>query len=284
MIVIADSGSTKTDWVLMERSGSIIARGTTAGLNPHFHSSEDITSAIRTMDWVESSRTAVEELWFYGSGCSTDSLRQVVEVALHKVFHNAEINVDHDQHAAAFALYNGVPEIACILGTGSNSCAFNGELSNKKSLNLGYILGDEGSGAWIGRQLLRAFYYRQMPGDLQIEFGQAYGTDHEVVLFNLFQKPHANLYLAGFARFAGDQASHPWIQELIAEGFAEFIDIHVRCYPEAPRVEINFTGSIAHQFSDILELEVRNAGFRLGRIEARPIEGLVRYHTGKFRV
>ncbi len=284
MIFIAESGSTKCDWVLINREGQEMGRWNTMGFNPYFHSSDLIRHKMSQEKGMRPFVDEVLKVWFYGAGCSTPELQNIVREGLHMVFPNAEIFVDHDLNAAAYALYQGRPEIACILGTGSNSCYFDGQTVREEVPALAYVLGDEGSASWIGKRLVADFLYKRLPQDLHCAFEDTYRTSKNEIIQRVYNEPHANVYLASFSRFAGDHAGHGWIRAMVANGFAKFIDIHVKCYPEAEKAEVNFVGSVAKQFEDILRTEVQKAGLVYGRTQAKPVNLLVQYHIERLKV
>lgn len=284
MVIIAESGSTKCDWVLINRSGEEVGRWTTMGFNPYFHSSDLIRHKLSQEKGLRPHTHEVLKVWFYGAGCSTPELRNIVAEGLSQVFVNADVNVDHDLNAAAYALYTGKPEIACILGTGSNSCYFDGATVREEVPALAYVLGDEGSASYIGKRLVSDFLYKRMPSDLSSSFQDTYKTSKDEIIQHVYSEPHANVYLAEFSRFAGDHAGHSWIRAIVANGFAKFIDIHVKCYPEAAEAEVNFVGSVAKQFEDLLKVEVAKAGLHYGRTQAKPVNLLVQYHLERMRV
>lgn len=284
MIFIAESGSTKCDWVLIDKGGKEVGRWSTMGFNPYFHSSDLIRHKMSQERGMAPYLQEVQNIWFYGAGCSTAQLKAIVIDGLQQVFPNAEIHVDHDLNAAAFALYQGRPEIACILGTGSNSCYFDGINVREEVPALAYILGDEGSASWIGKRLVADFLYKRLPQDLHEAFVDTYKTSKDQIIQRVYNEPHANVYLAEFSRFAGDHAGHSWIRAMVANGFAKFLDIHVKCYPEAESAEVNFVGSVAKQFEDILKKEVKKAGLQYGRTQAKPVNLLVNYHIERLGV
>lgn len=284
MIFIAESGSTKCDWVLIDKNGKEVGRWNTMGFNPYFHSSDLIRHKMNQVRGLAPFTHEVSAVWFYGAGCSSTPLKSIVNEGLKQVFPNAEIHVDHDLNAAAFALYSGKPEIACILGTGSNSCYFDGYKVREEVPALAYVLGDEGSASWIGKRIIADYLYKRMPQDLVEDFEDTYRTTKDEIIQKVYNEPHANVYLAEFSRFAGDHAGHRWIRAMVANGFAKFIDIHVRCFQEAETAEVNFVGSVAKQFEDILKTEVTKAGFCYGRTQAKPVNLLVNYHIERLGV
>lgn len=279
MVFIAESGSTKSDWVLLNSDGQEVGRWNTMGFNPYFHSADLIYHKLRQEKAMSRFADEVQSVWFYGAGCSTSELKGIVADGLQRFFTSAEIHVDHDLHAAAFALYTGKPEIACILGTGSNSCYFDGIAPREEVPALAYILGDEGSASWIGKRLIADFLYKRLPKDLHQAFEDTYKLSKDEIIRRVYNEPHANVYLAGFSRFAGDHAGNSWVRAVVANGFAKFIDVHIRCFPEAETAEVNFVGSVAKQFEDILKTEIAKAGFNYGHTQAKPVNHLVSYHV-----
>ncbi len=284
MILIAESGSTKCDWILINREGKEAGRWNTMGFNPYFHSSDLISHKLSLEKGMAPYVDEVLQVWFYGAGCSTEPLQNIVAEGLRRFFTNAEVHVDHDLNAAAYALYTGKPEIACILGTGSNSCYFDGITVQEEVPALAYVLGDEGSASWIGKRLVADFLYKRLPRDLHDAFADTYKTNKDEVIQRVYNEPHANVYLAGFSRFAGDHAGHQWVRAMVAHGFAKFVDVHVRCFQQAMDAEVNFVGSVAKQFEDLLKTEVAKAGFQYGRTQAKPANLLVTYHIERLGV
>ena len=279
MIVIVESGSTKADWILLDAAGQEVKRWNIMGFNPYFHSSATVAEVLNGHHDISSYAHRVEQVWFYGAGCSTEKLNAVIYQGLQQVFTEAEIHVGHDLSAAAFATYQGEPHIACILGTGANSCYFDGESIREEVPALAYILGDEGSASYIGKRLVADYIYRRLPEPLQADFDKAYRTDKDEIIHHVYHQPHANVYLASFSRFAGEHADHPYIQAIVKEGFEKFVDIHVLCFPEArDGVPVNFVGSVAKAFEPLLRSVCESRGVRYGRTQAKPVNLLVDYH------
>lgn len=278
MILIAESGSTKCDWVLLDSKGREIDRWKTMGFNPYFHSADKVQRVLSKTEGLNIWSDKISQTWFYGAGCSSPAKNAIIKDGLDRVFVNAKNHVDHDLTASAYALYSGKPIIACILGTGSNSCYFDGKNIKEEVPALAYILGDEGSASFLGKRLVSDFLYKKLPPELQQDFTETYGLDKETVFDYVYNKPHANVYLASFGPFAGKHKDHPYITKIAREGVGKFIDIHVLCYPESSDVEICFVGSVAKAFEDIIkeELEARNLTF--GKVLAKPVNSLVKYH------
>jgi N-acetylglucosamine kinase-like BadF-type ATPase len=278
MVLIAESGSTKCDWVLLDGQGREIDRWNSMGFNPYFHSAEMVAAKLAQTAGLNVWSEKISQTWFYGAGCSTPEMKAIIKNGLDMVFTNAENHVDHDLNAAAYALYNGKPNIACILGTGSNSCFFDGQTVREEVPALAYILGDEGSASFIGKRLIADFLYKKLPPDLYKDFERTYNPTKDEVINRVYTQPHANVYLASFGPFAGKHKDHPYIQAIVREGIAKFINIHVLCYPEAHHVEVNFVGSVAKAFEDILREELSAQQLTFGRVLAKPVNNLVSYH------
>jgi glucosamine kinase len=278
--LIVDSGSTKSDWVLLGMPTKEFYQ--TKGFNPVFHDSEYISREIRSNEALSAISVSVEEVFFYGAGCSSKERNAIVEKGLSSVFENAKISVDHDLTACAFATFEGERTISCILGTGSNACLFDGERITQAVPSLGYILGDEGGGAYFGKELLAQFLYGRLPEDLQNSFQEKYAVSKEEVISKVYKEANPNSYLATYMEFAVKNASHPYIKEMIYQGFRKFNEIHVCSYADYRDVNVNYVGSIAYLFSEELKRACSDLGITLGKIIQKPIEGLVQYHQ-KYR-
>lgn len=277
MILIADSGSTKCDWLLIEGSDTIF-QCSSMGFNPYFHSEGFIVTTLRSHEVLMAHAPKVTQLYFYGAGCSSPALNSVVQRALVRLFPKAEVNVGHDLDGAALAVYDGNPVIACILGTGSNSCFFNGKTVVEEVPALAYILGDEGSGSFYGKQLISDFLYKRMPKELAVEFKETYQLTMHDVVEHVYTRPHANVYLASFMKFCSAHRGHPYIVEMIMRGIRTFLDIHVTCYDNYKDVVTSFVGSGAYYFEDILREVAEPMGINVGRVVKKPILGLREYH------
>lgn len=275
MILIVDSGSTKSDWVLLSEAGQTFF--STMGLNPYFHTEEIVYDAVMENEGLCNIREGVQKVFFYGAGCSSDALNQIIERGLKKVFTNASVVVDHDLKACAFATYEGEPSISCIIGTGSNSCYFDGEELSEEVPALGYVLGDEGSGTYFGKQLLANYLYKRLPEHIYAAL-ETMGLTKDEIVDKVYMQPDANVYLASFMRFIITFAEDPYIKNMIFEGFKHFVQIHVCCYKNYQEVKTHFVGSIAHLFSEELESACAFYNVNLGNIIQKPIDGLVKFH------
>lgn len=276
MIVVADSGSTKTDWRVISSNGAI-DQVVTDGINPFHQRMEDITGILEKSDLPRVARRA-REIYFYGAGCNYEDKVMLVHDSIKRFFPQSEIYVDHDLIAAARSLCGNNEGIACILGTGSNSCYYDGKQIFQANPSLGYILGDEGSGAYMGKKLMRDFLYDKMPGTIREQFQAQFKLDTDSILDAIYSRSLANRYLGSFAKFLSEHTQHPYIHGLVYECFYDFIDCHVLQYERHEEVPTNFVGSIAYYFQDILEKVVLDAGLEFGKVIRSPIVGLSVYH------
>jgi len=277
MLLIADSGSTKCDWRLVAEDKSY-RDFTSIGINPYFHNEEIIESELRSNDRMMEFAEKVTALFFYGAGCSSKELKRIVDNGLSKVFTNAQIYVDHDLVAAAFAVYDEEPCIACILGTGSNSCHFDGDIVREEVPALAFILGDEGSGSYYGKKLLSDFLYNKLPGEMSDALKKEFQLNKDIIMDRVYMQSHANVYLASFMKFITKFRGTPYVDSMISEGIGKFLDTHVLCFRNAEEVSVNFVGSVAHYHEDILLKEAAQRNLRVGRIIKKPIDGLYEYH------
>jgi glucosamine kinase len=277
MILIADSGSTKCDWMLLN-GGQTVLECPTMGFNPYFHDAGTITGALRARADLMEYASGVEQVFFYGAGASSPELKAIVRTGLKEVFRNAKVHVGHDLDAAALATYSGVPHVACILGTGSNSCFFDGAAIYEEVPALAYILGDEGGGSYYGKRLLADFFYKRMPVHLAAQFGVRYNMNMKTMVEKVYTEPNANVYLASLSKFCSDYRKEPYILEMIREGMRKFLDIHVTCYANHKLVPVDFVGSIAYYFEDELRSVASEMGITVGVVVKKPIHGLVKYH------
>jgi len=277
MILIADGGSTKTDWRLI-KEGREYKQVQTPGFNPYLVGSDEIEEIL----WKELQpyidNTAVSEVYYYGAGCSTPVKNMIVEIAFEKIFTNARIYISHDLLAAAHALCGDSEGIAAILGTGSNSCYYDGKDIKDGIFSLGYFFGDEGSGAYLGRQLLTAYLHKDLPEEIEIRFKEEYPKSLESILDAVYTKPAPSRFLASFSRFINNNLDHPYIYNLVAEAFRAFYKYQVCCYARHKEVPVHFVGSVAYHYKDILTKVGLEFGIKTGKFIKAPIDGLVEYH------
>ncbi|MCC2589625.1 BadF/BadG/BcrA/BcrD ATPase family protein [Chryseobacterium sp. MFBS3-17] len=278
MIAIVDGGSTKCDWVVLDQTGKVFLKTETKGFNPNIINPELIVPEIENNPNLLSVKNSMQKVFFYGSGCGTAENAAVVEKELKKALPGAEIIIKEDMTAAAYAAYNGKPAIVCILGTGSNSCYFDGTTVHRELPSLGFLIGDEGSGSAIGKQLLRRFFMKKLPADLHELFVEKYQLTIEEALKNMYHNPRANAYLANFNKFVVENKSHPYFQNMVFDEMKNYLDYQVLPYPEALHAEINFIGSIAFYYEDILRAAAAELNLTVGTVVQKPIESLVDYH------
>ena len=276
MILIADSGSTKTDWRVIDAAGNI-HQAKTVGLNPYHQSANDIVG-ILSESLLPQLTVPIERVFFYGAGCANEVIRQTVARALQQPFPSAEVQVYSDLLAAAHALCGHEPGIACILGTGANSCLYDGQAIVDNVPPLGYILGDEGSGTYLGKALLNGYLKRNMPEPLRSQFAKRYSVTADSVLDQVYRQPQPNRYLASFAKFAFHHLTHPYVARMVYEGFQQFLEKNVRPYDGYEQHKIHFTGSIAFYYSNVLRQVANDEGFVIQNIVESPIAGLTLYH------
>lgn len=279
MKFVVESGSTKANWALVNEEGKIVSTYDTMGFNPFFHGSDFIAKQIRKNENLTATANTVNEVFFYGAGCSSDHYKQIVVHGLMQVFDKASIHVDHDLVAAAYATYQGQPCISCIIGTGSNSCYFDGNALYEEVPALAYILGDEGSGSYLGKKLLADYLYKKLPEDIAADFEDTYILSKAIIFENVYSKPHANVYLAGFSPFVSKHKNHPHFHAMVLESLTLFLQNHVCCYANYKEVPVHFVGSVAYHFSEILEEAAQKLNIRIGSIIKHPVEYLVSYHV-----
>ena len=278
MIAIIDGGSTKCDWMILENSGKLNLKTTTLGFNPNITSPEFISQEIDKNQDLFFLKNHIEKVFFYGSGCGTAENCQKVEKEFIKTFPTAEIAIKEDMTAAAYAAYNGNPAIVGILGTGSNSCFFDGEKIRTDLPSLGFLIGDEGSGSALGKHLLRRFFMKKLPKDLEEDFIQTYRITIDDAIKNMYHNPRANAYLGEFNKFIAERKKHPYFQNMVFDEMKNYLDYQVLPYPEAGEVEVNCIGYIAFIYEDILRAAAAELNLKIGKVVQKPIESLVDYH------
>ena len=277
IILIADSGSTKTEWCLI--NGKTKKTVITQGLSPYFLSAKQIELIIAAELVPKLNNIQPDEVFFYGTGCSNADNVKLVKSALKKVFKTAQVTVNHDLMGAARALCGTEKGVACILGTGSNSCYFNGKKIITNSPGLGYILGDEGSGAYMGKKVIQYFLYNTFDADLMDRFAAKFNTNSDEILSSVYKKPLPNRYLASFAIFLVENRGHYMIENIIEDGFNDFFFNHIYKYKESWTLPIHFTGSIAYGFKDVLKEMCNSYELQLGRVLKKPMDGLIKFHS-----
>lgn len=278
MIAIADSGSTKTDWVILNDDYSESFRTNTIGFNPYHIDAISIEAEITKNNDLKAIAEKITNVYFYGAGCSADFLTDIVKDGFKNFFCHADILVAHDLLAACYAVYRGKPTVVCILGTGSNACYFDGKEVSEATPSLAYILGDEGSGSYMGKKIVHAYFSNKMPKHLAKVFDDTYHLTISELNINVYQKPLANAYLATFSKFVNEHKSEPFVQNLIYSAMRDFFDAQVMPIPQARFSEINFIGSVAHYYEEIIRSVAATFHLEVGHIVRKPIDNVVEYH------
>ena len=277
MIFIADSGSSKTDWRLVD--GNKIVQYTCKGLNPDFNSTADIELEVASTFKNLSSTSSVKTIYFYGAGCSSDERSKIVERGLGAVFNDASIKVEHDLLGAARAACGNESGLAGILGTGSNCCLFDGKILTREYRTGGFIIGDEGGGVDIGKRIVKAYIEDYLPTDLRVVFNKRYMLSVDDILQKLYKEPQPNRFLASFAKFALHHKETAFISELLEQSFSAYFKNQVLRYPESKQLRLNLVGSIAFYFQEHIRKVGEKYSVRIGTSLEKPISGLTLYHS-----
>lgn len=287
MTLITDGGSTKCDWVLLDTSGQVVLKTATKGLNPAVFPRDELFARIAENSDLASVFSSIERLHFYGAGCGTPTPTAILKEVLEELFPKATVRVQEDMVAAVFAATTE-PGIVCILGTGSNSCYFDGSEIHTPIASLGYVIMDEASGNYYGKRLIRDYFYRRMPEPLATRFATQYNISADEIKLNLYKRSNPNAYLASFARFIfdppaypdlnNDNGLHPYFHNLLKEGISSFVQCRILTFPNAQELPIHFIGTIAHFSRPIIEEVLPDYQLQLGNIVRHPIEGLIQYY------
>ena len=276
-ILIADCGSTKSEWCLLFQDKKKMVE--TQGISPYFLNDAQIQQILVKELVPALKNRQVDEVYYYGTGCNNAANRKMVQKALASIFKAAKIHVDHDLSAAARALCGKNKGIACILGTGSNLCYFNGKKIVKNSPGLGFILGDEGSGAYLGKRVLQYYLYDTFDSALRFRFDAKYVTNRVEILENVYKNPLPNRYLASFAIFLAENRGHYMIENIIEDSLNDFFFTHICKYNESWKLPIHFVGGIAWGFQDVLRELASGYKLEMGSILQKPMTGLIEYHS-----
>lgn len=281
MILIADSGGSKTDWRLILNNGSI-EQASSPGFNPYYQPIEDLKKIVTDILLPKIPGDGqIREIYFYGAGVSSEKNQLSIKKAFLDFFPQAQVEIGWDLLAAARALCGNEPGIACIMGTGSNSCLYDGKNIIDNVANLGWILADEGSGANIGRKFLVDYLRKKFPDSLAKQFQARFPYSREDFLEKVYQEEKPSAFLASFARFIFQHLKEPYCYQLVYSSFAEFYENNVMKYENYQNLKVHFTGSIAFYFSDILRQVANDKGITVKNILEGPIAGLTLYHTKK---
>ncbi len=278
MFLLADSGSTKTTWTLLEK-GEVKKSILTPGLNPYFHTSESIEAVLMADLVPEVVPDDIRNIFFYGAGCSTENKNALLRDSMRLFFRNTGISIFHDILGAARALLGREQGIACILGTGCNSCYYDGTEIYMKVPSLGYLFGDEGAGSNIGKRFMELYLKDRLPGDLRNAFDETYRLTLEDILNSLYNRPSPNRFLASFSEFIAPRQDHPLLRELVRSSLMAFFDEQVKRYDNYRDVPVSFVGSIAHHYREILLEAASENGVTVGQILQSPMPGLIAFHT-----
>jgi glucosamine kinase len=278
-ILIADSGSTKTDWVSIDLQSGIRQSMQSAGINPFYQTTAEIVPVLQSQV-VPGIGDDIREIHFYGAGCADEKSSMPVTNALKHCFPSANVvEVASDMLGAARGLCGHQPGLACILGTGANNAFFDGQRITHSIGSLGFWLGDEGSGSYLGKTLIVHYLQNELPQDLQARFVAQYpGLDRLIVLDHAYKKPYPNRYFASYSKFIAENRTHEFILALLGNAFGLFVKKYVLKHANAAQLPVHFTGSIAYYYQDILRAVLENNGLQTGRILKSPLEGLIGYH------
>ncbi len=279
MILIVDSGATKSDWIALDEKGNQLFVTQTLGLSPEVLTREVIEDRLANNFELSKNKKKVTRLYFYGAGCGTDRMKKFLKRIFKDFFPNAKTEIKEDTFAAIYATTKiGKPGIVCIMGTGSNCSYYDGHQLFQKVTSLGYILMDDGSGNFFGRKLLRDYYFHKMPHSLGLKFAKQYNLEADAIKENLYKQPNPNTYLATFARFIVENKDDPYCKGVIDKGFQQFVNNYIMQFELATKVPVNFVGSIAYYLREELAAVIDRNDLILGEIRQRPIEGLMEFH------
>ncbi|PZF75014.1 N-acetylglucosamine kinase [Taibaiella soli] len=276
-LLLAESGSTKTDWCLI-RKGKKPVEFRTTGINPLLQSTEEIMSVLHNELHWNPKIHAAEKISFYGSGAGSAQRQKEIAAVLKKFFGSGAVEVQSDMMAAARALCGDQKGIVCILGTGSNSCFYNGKTIKEQQASLGYIAGDEGSGNHLGKRVLQYYAYKTFDLELTLAFEKLFGNDLPEILRKLYREPFPNRYLAQFVQLLVENRGHYMVENILEDCLNDFFHNHILKYRQSWKSPIHFTGSIAYLFQDIILDISHQYELELGKIEKSPIQGLMNYH------
>jgi N-acetylglucosamine kinase-like BadF-type ATPase len=279
MILVVDSGSTKTDWISVDANGKVLFSTQTLGLNPQVLSSAILKERIINNYDLYQNRNKVTHLYFYGAGCGIESPQLRILKVFDEIFTHADKTIKEDTYAAVYAAAKpNEKSIVCILGTGSNCTYFDGSAIEQRITSLGYILMDEASGNFYGKQLIRSYYFNTMPKSLAKEFEKEYDLHPNTIKENIYRRENPNTYLATFSKFLIKHKDNKRFQKIIKNGLKRFIDHQILQFDNSTEVPIHFIGSFSFFLKDEIKTALEKKGLTMGRIVQRPIDELVKYH------
>tara|TARA_B100000282_G_scaffold262075_1_gene211361 strand:+ start:3057 stop:3908 length:852 start_codon:yes stop_codon:yes gene_type:complete len=278
MRLIVDSGSTKTDWICLNHD-NLVFETQTLGLNPQVLDEHIIEERIINNYDLYQNRKNISHLFFYGAGCGTTQPKKLIKKVFESIFTNAKISVKEDTYAAVYSTATkGKKSIVSIIGTGSNCTYFDGENIHQKVTSLGYVLMDDASGNYFGRQMIRDYFFEKMPFDISQKFSESFDLDPNIIKDKLYKKPNPNTYLAKFAKFVVENKNNPYCSELIKKGFNLFITNQIEQFTDCKKIPLHFIGSISFYLKNELNECLKKRGMILGNVLKKPIDGLVEYH------
>jgi len=275
--LIADSGATKAEWCLLENGKKITIH--TQGISPYFLSKEQISELLTKELKPKLKNIEINEIYYYGTGCANPDNAKLIKKAITKVFPESKIEVTHDLLAAARGCCGKTKGMVANLGTGSFCCYFDGKRIVKETPGIGYVLGDEGSGAYLGKKVIQYYLYNTFDEDLRARFDFKYVTNRAEILENVYRKPLPNRYLASYAMFLAENRGHYMIENIIEDGLNDFFFVHLCKYRETWNYPVHFAGSVAYGFRDVLQELCSSYEFEIGTILKKPMSGLVEYHS-----
>ncbi len=280
MLLIADSGSTKTSWRWLAKGETKSVE--TLGLNPYHNSFNEIVSIIKHQ-LIPNLNGEIENatIFFYGAGCSTKEKVKLMEKALKSVFAKSTVKVEHDMLGAARAVCGNQAGLVAILGTGSNTCLYNGEKITENIPALGYVLGDEGSGAYLGKLFLKDYLHNKLPNELHKKADEYFGLSLAQILNKVYLESRPNRFLASFSKFIKEHKHHLYMQELIKSSFADFFINYITKYANYQEYKLNTVGSIGYVYKEELNISAENYGVKIGKVIKEPISELLNYHQNK---
>ncbi|MDH7444527.1 N-acetylglucosamine kinase [Aquimarina sp. 2201CG14-23] len=277
MILVVDSGSSKCDWIIADKAGKYVAKSKTKGLNPLILSSKEIEETLWEASEIVSFKNLISEIYFYGAGCGTVEANCKIKGCLSSVFKNSKtIDIKEDIVGAVYAATKK-PGVIAILGTGSNCCYFNGDEIIQKAPSLGYMIADDASGNYFGKELLKSFYLHQMPEDLAFSFIEQYDADLNTLFQKLYNSRYPNRYLASYASFIFKHKEHPFIQKILDKGIRMFVENYLMLYvEELKNTPIHFVGSVAYYAQDTINKILQEKGYVVRSFIQRPIDELIK--------
>ncbi len=282
MILIADSGSSKADWILIDQF-SIKGKYSTIGFNPYFHTEKVIFNSLKEHNELSAISSQIEEVFFYGAGCANANRNVELVSALSNFFTKAKVSVESDMLGAVHATCGKNAGIVGILGTGSNCCYFDGAKIHDNNFGLGFILGDEAGGTYFGKMLVTHYLYGNLPENLHQKFSKEFVLTKEILLTNVYNNPGANVWLASFAKFFVENREDAWVQNTARAGIEEFFDLYICGVKDFKNLEVHFVGTMAFYFEDIIRKIGEEKNVIVKKIIRYPVDQLAEYFLTKIR-